>query len=587
MICLYKPFLSETDKRSDVISTFGGFVNKTIIPENCFSSQQNMSLRRFPALSPRSRRAYSDSAKGYFYGLFSKEKLCYIRDGYLYIGGEKILEPYFGFSSDERSFVSMGSRLVVFPDKVYINTKDYSDFGSLEAEFTSTGAVCSLCNVSGELYEDYVTSATEPEKGGNGDLWLDVSDEVSVLKQFSEGMGSWVELSGTRVKILCPGIGTQFKLHDGVTLSGFEKAGISGDYIIKDIGPEFITISASVSSKITITEEFTVSRRIPDMDFVCESNNRLWGCSSEKNEIYASRLGDPTNFYAYEGISTDSFAVSVGTDGEFTACTPYRGYVLFFKENCVHKIYGQNPPFTVTTSFIRGVEKTSSRSLVRLNETLYYKSPTGVCAYEGGVPVNIGEDLGECRYSMAVGGGIGNKYYLCMNDNRGKRHLFCYDGERAMWTREDDIDVSFFAVNDSNLYFVERHNDYHRIGIVDGENMYGAFTGELKGFKAEDKFKWSFTTGLWGLGLPCNKYYNAFTIRGKGVKGSVIKAYYTVDSNEENVQCADLFLEKTGSFNIRINSPRCDHIQFTFEGVGDIAIFSIMRDVGIGSDVYV
>ena len=103
---MYKPFLDKTDSRNDVISTFGGYVNKTIIPENCFASQQNMSLRRFPALSPRSKRAYSDSAKGYFYGLFSKEKLCYIRDGYLYIGCEKILEPYFGQSSDERVFVS-------------------------------------------------------------------------------------------------------------------------------------------------------------------------------------------------------------------------------------------------------------------------------------------------------------------------------------------------------------------------------------------------------------------------------------------------------------------------------------------------
>ena len=584
---MYKPFLDKTDSRNDLISTFGGYVNKTIIPENCFASQQNMSLRRFPALSPRSKRAYSDSAKGYFYGLFSKEKLCYIRDGYLYIGGEKILEPYFGQSSDERVFVSMGSRLVIFPDKVYINTKDFSDFGYLEAEFTASGAECRLCSANGEAYDSYLPSATEPQDPQNGDLWLDISGEAPVLKQFSESMGSWLELSGTRVKIICPGIGTQFKLHDGVTLSGFEKAGISGDYIIKDIGPEFITITAAVSSTITITDEFTVARRVPDMDFVCESNNRLWGCSSEKNEIYASRLGDPTNFSAYEGISTDSFAVSVGTDGEFTACTPYRGYVLFFKENCVHKIYGQNPPYTVTTSYIRGVEKTSTKSLVRLNETLYYKSPTGVCAYEGGVPVDVGSDLGECRYTRAVAGAVGNRYYVCMSDNRGERHLFCFDEERAMWTREDNVDISHFAVNDSNLYFVERHNEYHRIGIIDSDNMYGYFSGELKGFGIEDKLKWSFKTGLWGLDLPVNKYYNSFTIRGKGEKGSWLKVSYSINSSEDFVECAKEYLDETGSFNIRINSPRCDHVQFAFEGEGDVTIFSIMRNIGVGSEVYV
>ncbi len=587
MICLYKPFLDETNKRSDVLSNFGGYVNKTIIPENCFSDQHNMSLRGYPTISPRCKRAFFDSARGYFQGLFSKEKLCYIRDGYLYIGGDKLSEPYFGNSSAERSFVSMGSRLVIFPDKVYVNTKDYSDFGYLEAEFKSSGAECRLCNGNGEVYTDYTASATEPAEGENGDLWLDTSGESPVLKQFSQGMGSWLELSGTRVKILCPGIGNHFRLHDGVTLTGFEKAGISGDYIIKDIETEYITISATVPSKVIITEEFTVSRRVPDMDFVCESNNRLWGCSSENNEIYASRLGDPTNFCAFEGISTDSFAVSLGSDGEFTACTPYRGYVLFFKENCVHKIYGQNPPFTVTTSYIRGVEKTSSKSLVRLNETLYYKSPTGVCAYEGGVPVDISEDLGECRYTMAVGGAVGSKYYICMNDNKGKRHLFCYDEKRVMWSREDDIDIISFAVNDSNLYFVERKDDYQRIGVIDGENMYGSFTGELKGFALENDYEWRFATGLWGLDLPCNKYYNALTIRGKGEKGAVIKVYYIADSEETECQCATRYLEETGSFNIYINAPRCDHIKFIFEGKGDVNIFSIMRDVGLGSEAYV
>ena len=584
---MYKPFLDGTNRKSDMLSSFGGYVNKTIIPENCFSAQKNMSLRRYPTISTRPKRAFFDSARGFFQGMFSKEKLCYIRDGYLYIGGEKLSEPYFGNSSDERCFVSMGSRLVIFPDKIYVNIKDFSDFGYLEAEFTSSGAECRLCNGSGEVYMGYIASDTEPENGTNGDLWLDTSGENTVLRQFSESMGSWLELSGTRVKILCPGIGTQFKLHDGVTLTGFERAGISGDYVIMGIGDDFITITSAMSSEAFIADEFTVSRRVPDMDFVCESNNRLWGCSTDKNEIYASKLGDPTNFYAFEGISTDSFAVSVGSDGEFTACIPYRGYVLFFKENCVHKIYGQNPPFTVTTSYIRGVERTSAKSLVRLNETLYYKSPTGVCAYEGGVPVDISEDLGECRYTMAVGGAVGNKYYICMSDNEGIRHLFCYDERKAMWSHEDDIDIVAFAENDSNLYFTERKNDYQRIGVIDGEDMYGSFTGELKGFALEDGFDWCFATGLWGLDLPCNKYYESLTIRGRGEKGAVIEVCCITDSADSLYQCETRHLEETGSFNIYVNVPRCDHIKFIFSGKGDITIFSIARDVGVGSDAYV
>lgn len=584
---MYKPRLYETDLKSELISSFGGFVDKIVIPENCFRFQENMSLRRYPALSPRGKRAFFDSVKGFFYGLFSKDKLCYIRDGYLYIGGDKIPEPYFGYSSAERVFVSMGARLVIFPDKVYVNTKDYSDYGYLEAEFTSSGAVCTLCAADGNSYDGYASSPTEPAESQNGDLWLDTSADTAVLKQYSENFGGWLELGGVRVKITCPGIGNQFKQYDGITLTGFDDAGLSGDYIIKDIDTDSITVTASITANVTVSGEFTVLRRVPDMDYVCESNNRLWGCSSEKNEIYASRLGDPTNFYAYEGISTDSFTASVGSDGQFTACIPYRGYILFFKENCVHKIYGQNPPYTVTTSYIRGVEKTSSKSLVCLNETLYYKSPTGVCAYEGGVPVEIGDDLGEGRFNRAVGGAVGNKYYLCMTDGKGKRALFCYREDKAMWTREDEIDISDFAVNNSNLYFIERQDDYYRLGIIDAENMYGSFSGELKGFAFEEDFEWCAKTGLWGLDLPQNKYYNTFTIRAVGEKGSQINVYYDTDSRGEYKHIETKHLEKTGSFNIEVRSPRCDHIEFMITGKGDVTIFSVMRKVTVGSDVYV
>ena len=60
----------------------------------------------------------------------------------------------------------------------------------------------------------------------------------------------------------------------------------------------------------------TVAREVPDFVCVCESANRLWG--AEGNTIWASALGDPLTFYNYEGLSTDAYAVAVGTDGAFT-----------------------------------------------------------------------------------------------------------------------------------------------------------------------------------------------------------------------------------------------------------------------------
>ena len=83
-----------------------------------------------------------------------------------------------------------------------------------------------------------------------------------------------------------------------------------------------------------------MERRVPDLDYVTECDNRVWGCSSKENVIYACRLGDPTNWFSYRGIAADSYAVTVGSDGAFTGAATCMGYALFFKENTLHKLYG-------------------------------------------------------------------------------------------------------------------------------------------------------------------------------------------------------------------------------------------------------
>src|SRR5699024_8801601 len=91
------------------------------------------------------------------------------------------------------------------------------------------------------------------------------------------------------------------------------------------------------------TEPVTVSREIPDMDFLTESENRIWGCSSKNHEIYACKLGDPTNWNCFEGISTDSYSATIGSDGDFTGACTHLGNVLFFKEDSIHKVWGSRP----------------------------------------------------------------------------------------------------------------------------------------------------------------------------------------------------------------------------------------------------
>ena len=110
-----------------------------------------------------------------------------------------------------------------------------------------------------------------------------------------------------------------------------------------------------------------LQRKVPDMDFVVEHGNRLWGCSSEKHEIYASALGDPKNWNQYLGVASDSYAVTVGSTGPFTGAASHLGFILFFKQDCVHQILGSKPSnFQLDTTNCRGVAEGSERSLVQI-----------------------------------------------------------------------------------------------------------------------------------------------------------------------------------------------------------------------------
>ena len=47
------------------------------------------------------------------------------------------------------------------------------------------------------------------------------------------------------------------------------------------------TLPDTTSNIITeASEAITLERKIPDMDFICESENRLWGCSNDAQTIY-------------------------------------------------------------------------------------------------------------------------------------------------------------------------------------------------------------------------------------------------------------------------------------------------------------
>ncbi len=579
--------LGPYNKAHNIISVFKGYENRLIADDNTFFKEENLSSDEYPVLSVRNKRLFLNVGSDNLHGLFSKEYPGFIVNGELHYANQIVKGLVFPDIEKERTMVSMGSKLLIFPDKVYFNANDLSDYGSLEAEFYGTSAECSLCRGDGDLYENYFVSASAPQLPTHGDLWVDTSAIPHTLKQYSAETEEWIEIKENYIRITSPGIGVQFQKFDGVFLSGFASAGLEGNYIIYDKADDYIVVSGIIDTNVTISQSFSIRKILPDMDFVCESGNRLWGCNSEKNEIYASKLGDPTNFYSFMGISSDSYAVTVGTDGAFTGVTAYKGYVIFFKEKCVHKVYGQNPPYTVMTSHIVGVQNGCHRSICNLNDTLYYKSVAGVYAYEGGLPVNISEALGNEYYTDAVSGFFKDKLYIALRDVRGIKKLFVYDTLRYIWHCEGELDVEEFVTDNMNLYCIVSQDGNQKLMLVDAENVYGSIPFSNFQLYTEDTIKWYAQTNLWGLNVPENKYYSNIMIKAVCEPGAKMTVFFKYDFSDEWYEQCTFTAEKPEIAEIPFSTPRCNYLTIRLEGEGKVKILSISRTMTLGSGVNV
>ena len=568
--------LTELATSRDVVEMFGGYNHNLRISNSEFYDMSNLTSNEYPVMSTRNKRGIVkklDSCNG----IMAKGKLAYI-EGKKLVYGEYVHEiPQ--LSDGEKQLVSFGAYLIIFPDGIQYNTET-DTLEHLTARYESSGEVkFEMCNASSEII-DYVASEVAPS-AENGKYWLDITSSPNALKVYSSTSEMWVTVPTCYVKITATGIGELFEIYDGVTISGCTAAGTSdlnNTMVIWDKGEHHITVIGILEKVVTQQDVLTVERKIPTMEFITESENRLWGChygvvdGKPVNEIYACKLGDAKNWNCFMGIASDSYAVSLGSDGVFTGAITLRGSPLFFKENCIHKIYGNLPSnYQVLTTNCRGVQKGSEKSLSIVNEVLFYKSASDVCAYEGSLPTSVSGNLGSVRYSNAVAGSIDGKYYISMEDSSGKWHLFVFDTIKNMWHREDNTHAKYFCTLGTDLYYVTDDN------II----MTTTGTGESK----EGKIKWFAETGNIGYSYPDNKYLSKLNLRMNLNIDSSVALYIQYDSFGEWERKWTMNGVGTKSFTIPIIPKRCDHFKMRFEGEGDCKIFSVTKVLEMGSDV--
>ena len=222
------------------LGAFGGLNKGLVIGDNEFSDMKNMCSDQFPAIAVRKPRGEIIKKLEKPHGLFWKNGLAYADGTKLYYQDKEI-----GTVTDtDKQMVGMGAYIVIFPDKLMYNTST-GELKGLEASWTQGAAATFAQTTTGS----------------------------------------------TMVKISCTGIGSGFSQFDGVEISGCTNAEFNKTTVIQELAADYIIIVGNLKEAFTQDSGLKITRKTPDMDYICENGNRIWGCSSKNHEVYSSKLG--------------------------------------------------------------------------------------------------------------------------------------------------------------------------------------------------------------------------------------------------------------------------------------------------------
>lgn len=508
------------------IINFRGINYSSLTNDGEFEDTLNLSTDSYPSISQRKKRlevsTYTSPTT-----LFSKAGL-FIIDGtsVLYrADGETEFANIGTVTEGKKQIASVGNYVLFFPDKKYYNIEK-DEFGDMEMEYIS---------------EANQITFSESAAGSNTDA-IKYSTITTTGENFNFRVGDAVEITGCTLNP-----------ENNKTL------------VIRAVEDKVLKFYENSFTSGKENEAITIKRPIPDLDFICENNYRLWGCKGDT--IYASKYSDPLNFQVFDGLTSDSYYIQVSSDGAFTGCISYSSYICFFKEDILHRLYGNKPSnYQILTSNIFGVKAGCDRSMCIINETLYYLGRNGIYAYAGGVPELISENFGTRRFSEGCAGSDGDKYYICMK-NGTEYGIYAFDVLRNIWLKEDNTRAIEFADIEGELYFISDNKLY-----------------KMNSDETDETIKWSATFCPFTERVNDRKGYSKLNFRADLEAGAWLIIEIKVDDGVwHTVYTTHNEYAKTVAVPIYPN--RCDCFKVRLSGKGRCTIKSFIRDFYVGSEV--
>ena len=381
---------------------------------------RNLSPRRSPAMATRLPRGVflSPVGAGTPHGIaYFDGRLYMARGTRLYcVDDEAAIHDLGEVSDTDKVFFVFGDRLYLFPDKLYAG-RGGATLRPLELD---TGVI--------QKVEFSGSAATLPE-----------------------GM-SWKSLG--------------FAVGDGLRVVNADEAepAPEGDYRLSALHGRVATVTGGFPAVYRSDARFL--RVIPDLTRACVCGDRVYGVCGQ--EVYVSAAGSATDFYSRGGGDGRGPAVlRADSEGDFTACASFAGYVICFKADRICKLMGiRADSFTLQDTAAVGIHARLANTLCEAGGALWYCSDGGVYRYRGQQPERISPSGGSLLRG-GYGGTDGHGYYLAAETQDGVWRQYLYDPEAGRWYAEDDIRPTGMICRDGFLW-IQDQDGYVWLTACDG-----------------------------------------------------------------------------------------------------------------------
>lgn len=552
------------------IIEFQGINRRSSVADGEMNDMLNMSSSKYPLLAPRALRGQYELPDGVLrplkletrYNKLAMIALMEDESVAFFFDGEEISKVNNISSSTE--MIAINTKICFFPEKTYLEVTINNlgevvigDYAALDSAYSTSGGL----PVTVVVTADNVTMTL----GAHG---FGYDDAVNIN-------GSFIYTKDDTQK----------------TLNTIASAAITAVTSTTIELPAGTFLELEGATNITFTG--TIKRDIPDMDLITEWNNRLWGANSVNNTIYACKLGDPKNWQYYQGTSLDSYYAQQGTDGDWTGVAPYSGHLCFFKESSLCKIYGTAPQnFQIANVECYGVEKGSRRSVVTINDTVFYKSQIGIMAYDGSVPVCISDKF--CRdFRNVIAGTENTKYYASIQSKAIGYEMMVLDIDRGLWHKEDNKRMRNACTVNNRLYFAEYEDaellcsetllasDYLMMGSSDVAGTV-CIANPQNASESYDTLNSMAVFGPFDEYIEEHKIYSKLSLRLLIYTGTALSVFIKLNDGAWELVKSFNPAETHGEV-IPIVPRRCDRYSIKIEATGNYEVKSLTRRVRKGT----